>query len=350
VQELPGSGFADHARLSVGGPSQLGDFVRIELDGHPRRGRATRDPEGLRQPLPSVTGAVFPASFADTCWIEYYYDDSATAFWGWQITSSSLNSHFATRFTAEPGYVCSLEVVRILVLGYSKLGTPDMRVYVWSDDGTGLPGQVLDSVDIPYEVLPSSADWVEADFSIFGRAFVDGEDFHIGWTMIGGPGDRLVCLRNDHEAGLLNGAICTDEFWNNFSIRSGKKINEELFGKFFSPRLDQGVMEIIAQLKSHSRVVCGTNTFDPHYDYLLAHGYYRVFDAVYASNKMGMSKPDPDFYRYILNDEGIKPEDALFVDDFEENVSAAEKLRIKSILFTDAHSLGRQIQRIQASG
>jgi putative hydrolase of the HAD superfamily len=65
---------------------------------------------------------------------------------------------------------------------------------------------------------------------------------------------------------------------------------------------------------------------------------------------MGVSKPDPDFYRYILNDEGIEPEDALFVDDFEENVSAAEKLRIKSILFTDAQSLGRQIKRIQASG
>ena len=163
-------------------------------------------------------------------------------------------------------------------------------------------------------------------------------------------GEQFSAFAGKDLERLLNGAICAVEFWRRFSIRSGKKIDEELFGKFFRPRLDQGVMAIIEQLKSHSRVVCGTNIFDPHYDYLLAHGYYRVFDAVFASNKMGVSKPHPDFYRYILNDEGIEPEDALFVDDFEENVSAAEKLRIKSILFTDARSLGRQIKRIQASG
>jgi HAD superfamily hydrolase (TIGR01509 family) len=149
---------------------------------------------------------------------------------------------------------------------------------------------------------------------------------------------------------FLNGEVTTDEFWSSFSIRYGKKVKEELFGKFFSPRLDQGVMEIIKQLKNDSRVVCGTNTFDPHYDYLLDHGYYDIFDAVFASNKIGVSKPKPDFYRYILNDEGIKPEDALFVDDSEVNVSAAEKLQIKSVLFKDSHSLGHHIKRLQASG
>jgi HAD superfamily hydrolase (TIGR01549 family) len=149
---------------------------------------------------------------------------------------------------------------------------------------------------------------------------------------------------------FLNGEVTTDEFWSSFSIRYGKKVKEELFGKFFSPRLDQGVMEIIKQLKNDSRVVCGTNTFDPHYDYLSEHGYYDIFDAVFASNKIGVSKPNPDFYRYILNDEGIKPEDALFVDDSEVNVSAAEKLQIKSVLFKDSHSLGHHIKRLQASG
>jgi epoxide hydrolase-like predicted phosphatase len=149
---------------------------------------------------------------------------------------------------------------------------------------------------------------------------------------------------------FLNGEVTTDEFWSSFSIRYGKKVKEELFCKFFSPRLDQGVMEIIKQLKNDSRVVCGTNTFDPHYDYLLKRGYYDVFDAVFASNKIGVSKPNPDFYRYILNDEGIKPEDALFVDDCEINVSAAKKLQIRSILFTDSHSLVHHIKRLQASG
>lgn len=143
---------------------------------------------------------------------------------------------------------------------------------------------------------------------------------------------------------LFKGKITVDEFWRSFSARYGKKVDEELFGKFFSPALDQGVMEIIKQLKAGSRVVCGTNTFDPHYDYLMDRGNYDIFDAVFASNKIGLSKPHPDFYRYILKKERIKPEDAIFVDDIAENVSAAKKLGIASILFTDSQSLAQQLK------
>jgi len=167
---------------------------------------------------------------------------------------------------------------------------------------------------------------------------------------LGITGEQFNAFAGKDMERFLNGEVTTDEFWSSFSIRYGKKVKEELFCKFFSPRLDQGVMEIIKQLKNDSRVVFGTNTFDPHYDYLLERGYYDVFDAVFASNKIGVSKPNPDFYRYILNDEGIKPEDALFVDDCEINVSAAKKLQIRSILFTDSHSLVHHIKRLQASG
>lgn len=167
---------------------------------------------------------------------------------------------------------------------------------------------------------------------------------------LGITGEQFSNLAGKDMERFLNGEVTTDEFWRSFSSRYGKKVKEELFGKFFSPGIDQGVMEIIKQLKNDSRVVCGTNTFDPHYDYLLKRGYYDVFDAVFASNKIGVSKPNPDFYRYILNDEGIKPEDALFVDDCEINVSAAQKLQIRSILFTDSHSLVHHIRRLQASG
>jgi putative hydrolase of the HAD superfamily len=143
---------------------------------------------------------------------------------------------------------------------------------------------------------------------------------------------------------MMTGKVTADEFWRSFSVSYGKTVDEELFSKFFNPALDQGVIEIIKQLKADSRVVCGTNTFDPHYDYLMSRGNYDIFDAVFASNKIGLSKPHPDFYRYILEKERIKPEGAIFVDDFPENVSAATKLGIASILFTDSQSLAQQLK------
>jgi len=143
---------------------------------------------------------------------------------------------------------------------------------------------------------------------------------------------------------LMNGKINSNEFWVRFSLRYGKKVKEELFGKFFNPGIIQETKDIIDQLKSNSRVVCGTNTIDSHYYYLLNQGSYEIFDEVYTSTLMGISKPDPDFYWHILNKEGIKPENTVFVDDTEENVIAAQNIGIKSILFKSPNSLKSQIE------
>ena len=145
---------------------------------------------------------------------------------------------------------------------------------------------------------------------------------------------------------LLDGKINSNEFWVRFSLRYGKKVKEELFGKFFNPGINQGTKDIIEQLKSNSRVVCGTNTIDSHYYYLLNQGSYDIFDEVYASNLMGISKPDPEFYRYILNKEGINPENTVFVDDTEENIISAQKIGINSILFTDYNSLKTRLKNL----
>ena len=153
----------------------------------------------------------------------------------------------------------------------------------------------------------------------------------------------LIFAGQDFEK-LFTGKVSPDEFWRRFSVRYGKTVKEELFSKFFNPKMDQGVVKIIEQLKVDSRVVCGTNTFDPHYDYLMSRGSYDIFDAVFASNKIGLSKPHAEFYRYILKKERIKPECAIFVDDLEENVSAASKLGITSILFTDSEAFARQLK------
>ena len=49
------------------------------------------------------------------------------------------------------------------------------------------------------------------------------------------------------------------------------------------------------------------------------------FIETYYSHKIGMRKPEPESFRYVLNDAGIEPAETLFIDDFEENcVSARE--------------------------
>ena len=168
---------------------------------------------------------------------------------------------------------------------------------------------------------------------------------HLGMT----PGHFFAFSGSDLGM-LMDGVITSDEFWKRFSSKSGKVVTEELFAKYFDPRLDRDVAAIVSQLKKSDRVVCGTNTFDSHYDYLAPRGYYDIFDAVYASNKIGVSKPRPEFYLNVLKAEEVRPEAAVFIDDAEANVRAAEKLGIRSILYKDPDRLRSEIARLQSIG
>jgi len=160
--------------------------------------------------------------------------------------------------------------------------------------------------------------------------------------------EAFMSLAGDNLDKLLNGSISTDAFWDRFSVKYEKPIQEELFGKFFRPHLNHETVDIVSRLKEHSRVVCGTNTFDPHYACHLSLGDYDFFDAVYASNKIGFSKPDSQFFTHILQKEGFQPEQAFFIDDAERHVIAANKIGITGIVFKDAETLAPALDRLNA--
>ena len=163
---------------------------------------------------------------------------------------------------------------------------------------------------------------------------------HLGMTA-----EQFHAFAGSSLESLLDSALTGDEFWAQFSSKCHTPVKEDLFARYFNPGLDQDVVAIILQLKNRARVVCGTNVFDSHYEYLLPRGYYDLFDAVYASNKMGVSKPHAKFYRYILDTEGVRPEDVIFIDDDKTNVRAAEKVGIRSILFKDSEKLRSEIEK-----
>lgn len=60
-----------------------------------------------------------------------------------------------------------------------------------------------------------------------------------------------------------------------------------------------------------------------------------TFDHVVVSCDVHMVKPNPKIFQLTLDKIGCRAEEAVFIDDTEENVIAAEKLGIRSILFKD---------------
>ena len=62
---------------------------------------------------------------------------------------------------------------------------------------------------------------------------------------------------------------------------------------------------------------------------------WSVFDRVFTSGHAGMRKPDLSFYRHVLDEIKLAPEEAVFIDDKVENVLAAKSLGVIGVVFDD---------------
>jgi len=160
------------------------------------------------------------------------------------------------------------------------------------------------------------------------------------------PLDVMRALVATDMPALLCGSISADEYWQRFAVASGVAVPEDYWSTLFAPVIDAEVEGILDGLRAHGRVVCGTNTIHSHYDYLAAAGAYRCFDRVYASQRMGICKPDPDFWRAILATEETDPHEALFIDDMEENIRAAANLGLAAHQFCGAPSLRQALDDV----
>lgn len=63
--------------------------------------------------------------------------------------------------------------------------------------------------------------------------------------------------------------------------------------------------------------------------------FFELFDGIVYSAPIKTLKPNPEIYRHILDKYSLKPEECIFTDDLEENLTAADKFGIKTFLFKD---------------
>ena len=74
------------------------------------------------------------------------------------------------------------------------------------------------------------------------------------------------------------------------------------------------------------------------------------FQDVLVSGEVGLIKPDPAIYHLALKRFGLAAEQALFVDDRQDNVDAAAALGIGGHLFGDAATLRAELVRLGLLG
>jgi len=107
-------------------------------------------------------------------------------------------------------------------------------------------------------------------------------------------------------------------------------------------------------LKSKYRTFLLSNTNKIHYDhyqeqFCKAYGYSSLddlFEKAYYSFKIGLYKPDPAIFEYVLKDSGLIPEETLFIDDYSTNIEAAKKLGFNLIHLSDGSEVGEAVNSV----
>lgn len=113
------------------------------------------------------------------------------------------------------------------------------------------------------------------------------------------------------------------EFW----FKSEHSLNEELM-RYIDDLRNLGI-----------RVFLATNQEKYRTEYMLEHmGFEGKFDAIYSSAHLGLKKPNHDFYKRILSDMQLQPEETIFWDDEEKNIQGAKEVGIHAEMFkNNAH-------------
>ena len=167
-----------------------------------------------------------------------------------------------------------------------------------------------------------------------GGVTLDNVDFRKKWLNTIKVDEReFYRTYNEYIWPIMDGTMSVETFYSHLEKYFGIKIEGDPFYEYFSPTLNKDVADTISRLREDgNRVVTGTNNCTPHWRFIKAQGWDKLFDASYASQEIALSKPFSSFYKYILEKEGYEAEDAVMIDDLEENLEGARGVDRKSVV------------------
>lgn len=146
------------------------------------------------------------------------------------------------------------------------------------------------------------------------------------------------------------GEITEEEHWQiiarqlNLSTDESKRFQNKFWQ---GDRLDQSLVDFIRSLKPSYTTGLLSNAWNGARRVLTkSKPCIDAFHVSVFSCEVGLAKPDPAIYRYIIRLCGIEPNEAIFVDDFIENINAANDLGIHGIQFKSAGQAIQDVNRL----
>lgn len=131
------------------------------------------------------------------------------------------------------------------------------------------------------------------------------------------------------------GDISHDDFLAGFQEQLPDASIDEILKAWNGVLLDFPLyrLEFLQMLSKKYRLFLLSNTDSIHIDTFenksgvsFYSDFYQCFEKVYFSFEIGMRKPNPEVFQYLINKHELSPKRTLFVDDKKENTDSAAAL------------------------
>ncbi|WP_341842219.1 HAD family phosphatase [Chitinophaga caseinilytica] len=149
---------------------------------------------------------------------------------------------------------------------------------------------------------------------------------------------HVSTLFNDLETGRVSEQEFVDKMK---SVLPEGTTDQQVIDAWNALLLDYPVarLQLLQQLRNHYDLFLLSNTNAIHmkaFNKILERergipSLAAFFDKTYYSHLMGCRKPEPEAWQMVLDENGLKPEHTLFIDDTLPNVEAARALGIQSV-------------------
>jgi HAD superfamily hydrolase (TIGR01509 family) len=148
------------------------------------------------------------------------------------------------------------------------------------------------------------------------------------------------------------GAVTEESHWVNVTRALGLSLDDfsRIRANFFAgDKIDWDIVAFLREARKTYKVGLISNAWDGLRAWIHEQKFDDAFDHLTISAEVRMAKPVPGIYHHALGALGAKAGEAIFVDDFIENIQAANELGMKAVHFrTAGQALDEVKQLLQA--
>jgi len=150
--------------------------------------------------------------------------------------------------------------------------------------------------------------------------------------------DRIV-FHNSLSADAEKGLYSKEELLERMAQQVGITLEDAtaFYMEYFSKdEEDAELVAFVRTLKPHYKLGLLSNAYPGTREWMQKyHTFLDLFEISFFSAEAGMRKPEPEFFRLILDAMQVVPQKTLFVDDFPENIAGAQQMGMQTVWYTD---------------